>query len=544
VKHKEVKKQGGLNTENDGVPSLLILFILFSISLIALILLLLEPFQSPWTDSVAVYTLIALSFSLIIRRIWQHGGQQQTSTPPQTEERAAQEAQDLKAILQWGAAASFLAVILHYLFHPRINALTAPNSVWLLVSLLLVIIAPGLQRLTAKKPGVIKALINIQGILAFTVLGLAGIEAGTRSLIALNILPDIPHEEEINANPLPRVHISLGADNIDEPGHPDFKGFLNEAKSPFWLPMDFPGEHYSVADNLRTTTDAPDTYEHTIYVFGGSTVFSRQVPDRYTIPSYLQRFLNAEFGSRFRVVNIGVDGYGVYQQYKRLQQMPLLPGDVVIFYDGENDTLLITRSALYQGYPVPPTMQDPADIDLEKNPDSVQEKRYQILLAIHNLLKFLGRYSEFFHLIQTHNWQLSQHPVDDPEWLDSLVEDYVENYHQIILEAQEHTSSQGAVFLHYLQPTLFAQTELTPHEELILDSFSKDYTYRAIQQAYIQSNPELISAGVHAVDLTGILAPDLRPGRVDIYSDHCHINHIGNRMVAQAIFEDLRTLFE
>src|SRR5205823_4220439 len=100
---------------------------------------------------------------------------------------------------------------------------------------------------------------------------------------------------------------------------------------------DFHGRHINVSGQRRHTTDGPDEPVNRVLLFGGSTVFCGEVPDRWTIASCLQRLLVDRPGPRLVVENHGASSMIARQQTKRLVATPIRPGDVVIFYDGVND---------------------------------------------------------------------------------------------------------------------------------------------------------------------------------------------------------------
>jgi hypothetical protein len=93
------------------------------------------------------------------------------------------------------------------------------------------------------------------------------------------------------------------------------------------------------ADSAACTEGKPLT---TVWMFGGSTMFGSGVPDWATLPSYLSHDLNAGGGACFRVENLGAEGYNTNQEVILLEKQ-LKAGrhpDVVIFYDGVNDSYL------------------------------------------------------------------------------------------------------------------------------------------------------------------------------------------------------------
>jgi len=71
------------------------------------------------------------------------------------------------------------------------------------------------------------------------------------------------------------------------------------------VPGDFRGKYINVAGGQRRTTDAPAGAGHRVFVIGGSAIYGAEVPDSETIPSHLQRLLNARQPGYWRVENYG-----------------------------------------------------------------------------------------------------------------------------------------------------------------------------------------------------------------------------------------------
>ena len=90
---------------------------------------------------------------------------------------------------------------------------------------------------------------------------------------------------------------------------------------------------------MRVTKFQPLQYKNTIHIFGGSTIFSGEVPDENTIPSFLQKKIN-DSNISYKVNNYGVSSVTAKHQFERLKNMvEIKKGDIVIFYDGANDVL-------------------------------------------------------------------------------------------------------------------------------------------------------------------------------------------------------------
>jgi hypothetical protein len=392
---------------------------------------------------------------------------------------------------------------------------------------------------TSGKIIAVKGVLNLFGIASFTILAFLALELGTRVLIGVKALPKLPTMAELfEERPRPLPEEANYRMQLESNLFPN-SGYTNDDSLTLWLPADFDGEYYSTRNNIRTTSDQPNTYDHSIYVFGGSTIFSLDAPDYLTIPSYLQRMVNEHADTSYRVVNLGVIGFHTVHQYTRLLNLDLQPGDIVIFYDGENDTIRYTSFGNYQHNPTPAAVQVIIEGKTIRNP-RLSKLIFRCLEKIYQFLEEISNYSRFVQYMRSFNWDLLNTPVNDPTWTEKLVDHSVSMYHKNIQWSHAAATEQGAAFIHFIQPTLFAQTEFTQHEQKLINSFGTDYSYRFIQEEMIARNHLLTDQGIHSVDLTSILAIENRPGGADIYYDHCHVNYIGNRIVAEAIFEELQ----
>lgn len=120
----------------------------------------------------------------------------------------------------------------------------------------------------------------------------------------------------------------------------------------YWRSGPYSSQYVNVdTDGLRKTVHVgtlggSGTREVNIFAMGGSTMYGSEVRDEWTIPSILARLL-AEEGIRARVTNFGQEAYVSTQEVitllRELQQrnMP----DLVIFYDGVNDTIATFQNA-------------------------------------------------------------------------------------------------------------------------------------------------------------------------------------------------------
>jgi hypothetical protein len=86
------------------------------------------------------------------------------------------------------------------------------------------------------------------------------------------------------------------------------------------FPNDFKGRFFTVENGIRRTTDTPGQASKNLFLFGGSTVYNSEVPDSYTIASYLQRKLASTGINDYRVLNYGVTSVSTNQQLERSQR--------------------------------------------------------------------------------------------------------------------------------------------------------------------------------------------------------------------------------
>jgi hypothetical protein len=294
------------------------------------------------------------------------------------------------------------------------------------------------------------------------------------------------------------------------------------------LPEDFTGEHVNVRDGRRRTTDQPSRSAGTVYLFGGSTVFNSEVPDRWTVASCLQRLLNERTGSRWRVENLGVSSMSAAQQTRRLHRIDVRPGDVVLFYDGVNDVYY----SVYNGNPhgwLPGQGHDGG----ERRLNAAQRLLYPLCLKCKD-------HSSGARVL----FGLMDNPmprnVSRRRLLDRWLKTAEVCYRDALLDARTSARRRGAKFFHFLQPNLFTLGKPTRYEAEVAANELK--ALPGLDRAYALGYPRLRQAvasaaeqGLVSFDLSGIL--DGREAGEEYYLDFCHVNHAANQRIAEAIFE-------
>lgn len=297
-----------------------------------------------------------------------------------------------------------------------------------------------------------------------------------------------------------------------------------------WIPNDYQGRHFNVAQGKRRTTDAPPPAQTKgrILVFGGSTTYCSEVPDSLTICSYLQRMLNENGQARYKVENLGATTITMRQQVERLKLEPIGPGDVVLFYDGVNDVI---QSIFYNN----------------PNGNIIDESRRQLdglkpverfLFKVH---RRLAPYSAFVGVFLNPIKPAPNRREIDP----AVVEAAARQYHKSIAEAAEYCRAKQVKFAHFLQPNLFVAASKSAYERTLLENpwLTPPGLARAFELGYPalrRSGQQAADAGVPNFDLSSCL----NSRSAEVYLDYCHVNHLGNETIARAAFERLRSLLD
>lgn len=290
------------------------------------------------------------------------------------------------------------------------------------------------------------------------------------------------------------------------------------------LPVDFEGKYIHVRNKLRVTTDQPANSVKRILVFGGSTIFCNEVSDSFTVCSYLQRKLNADYPGRYAVYNYGVTSVNTSQELERLKTITLDSNDIVLMYDGVNDVF----NTIYQ--------DDPAGTIF-----SAQKKAYDsnpVFKFFYDMkARFLG-HSRLVELL------FNPYAKEEPEYLSDVQEmkkmsDFLyQHYLSNVMAARRYCSQSNAAFHHFLQPDLYVKQELTPYENQMLRYFE----YPGLRKAFgygrpqlVRANDEMAQTDSSSTDLSHIFDHTLN----DVYLDFCHVAHEGNSLVADEMFKTI-----
>lgn len=297
------------------------------------------------------------------------------------------------------------------------------------------------------------------------------------------------------------------------------------------VPGDFHGQYINVEHGQRRTTDVPATPQHTVFVLGGSTVYGAEVPDAYTIPSYLQRLLNARQPGVWRVENCGSIAVTAAQEVELLRTEPLRQGDWVVLYDGANDVV----QGVYNG--------DPHGWIVGENRKALGRmgpfKRMMARLNLKYVAAQAGGYSVFLSavlgaMVNRANMVPKAHLLD-AEKTAALAQETADVFRGEIAEAARFAASRGCGFAHFLDPQVFAADRRTPYEESLVRNYyiSPNGLETAFRAAWplLQNTP--------SYDLSHIL--DQRAGGEEFYLDYCHVNHAANARIARTMADQIRS---
>ena len=265
------------------------------------------------------------------------------------------------------------------------------------------------------------------------------------------------------------------------------------------------GGDYSILNGVRGTTDYVCRIDpKKIFIFGGSTVFGEETPDRLTIASFLQRKLNLVSNS-YEVVNNGWAGASIVDRSKMLKDLiHLNSDDLVVFYMGDNDsgwhfTSDDGRKSLSEG----------------------------LLPAVVRAMKVLG--VDFG--LEIGKWiyfELS------PRGLKKFSRLVVNQTINAITQSEEYCRSRGASLVVILQPNLYTLGTKSPSESQTELRFSGNLK-SVITEAY-HLYRDWISKTPYAVSATHIFNNAAAP----VFLDWAHVNARGNELIAKFIFEELK----
>lgn len=258
-----------------------------------------------------------------------------------------------------------------------------------------------------------------------------------------------------------------------------------------WV-SDFASAHFNHSGYVRRTVGQPSSAP-TLYLIGSSTVLNEEVPDEFTIASYLQVLV----GPEFRVVNLGTIGARTDIQLRLLKTLTLYPGDMVVFYDGVTNSV---EGAAGRGTYCP--------------------DGFLLGLATVQVVCELADRTRAM-------------PEQRPD-LDAARTTFAGP----LVEAQRYATAHGAAFYHFLEPNIWSEPPQTDTERALLANYHiipPEFTaFHALTWPTLQA----VTRHLPGADLTHCLDA-IRRGGVDVFLDYDHVTENGNRAIARAIWDAL-----
>ena len=350
-------------------------------------------------------------------------------------------------------------------------------------------------------------LTNLIILLLFVVM----IELGFRVVLGNNISD---HKEYRLSRPAPYTNSTYFSEQFINESFSQPGGMQKVKDKDLYVPKNYKGEFFNVRDNRRVTTDSPKHFKNNIYIFGGSTIYSSEVPDSYTIPSILQRLINNKHPNSYKVINMGITSIGIKQQNMLLDGIKLNKNDIVIFKDGDNE---IHQIVMYGN-------NSQSIIGHDKNRPLWQKLLAKTSKSFVSLRYFLNKANANFKINN----------------LDDRLAYLEKNYEYHIRHANRFTSRHNALFFHFVQPNIFTLAKHSQHEDILMQS---GLISSQVKEAFSAGFPilEVVSSklsteGIH----TKSLADALNHLKTPTYLDFAHVTEEGNKAIAKRIFEEIQ----
>lgn len=294
-------------------------------------------------------------------------------------------------------------------------------------------------------------------------------------------------------------------ESFDQP-----KGWVTPPGTSIVLPNDYHGKYFNVTNNVRNTVGNISAPHRNIYIFGGSTTYGSEVPDKYTIASQLQELVNQN-KLNANVHNLGVTTIHAGQQFEKLKNIHIASGDIVIFYDGVNDVV----QRIYFGH---------------TNGWMANESKSSPIIV--KLIRKLAKRSFFFRWVDRNFTTRKTYSFDS-----KLVQDGVGKYYEAIESANRHVKGKQALFFHFVQPNLYTKKRLNLYEKSLIEK-QGDMVPPGILEAFDASYP-LILRKFASLPYNYNLSDAFDDFQESPYLDFCHVNEKANYVIAKSFFQTI-----
>jgi len=238
--------------------------------------------------------------------------------------------------------------------------------------------------------------------------------------------------------------------------------------------------------------------------------------DWQTIPSYLQ----SELGDEYDVYNFGETGWVAAQEFHfLLHQLALgnIP-DVVIFYDGANDSMMGTYFLTQPRYPngklIPGVM---GNLDL-----------FSEFLSYSNYYYLYHIYLKSYFTDMDGNVELK---------IDDTAKQTINVYEAHIKQVRAIAKAYGFKVFFFWQPNLFSLTkQMLPYEAEMVNNASK-VLVQSQQQVYLLAKENFSGREAKNIYFLGNVFDQVNE---PVYIDQVHVGPNGNQMIAKEIYKRIK----
>ena len=308
----------------------------------------------------------------------------------------------------------------------------------------------------------------------------------------------------------------------------------------YWRRKPFKGSHINIDKmGIRQTWNATNNKSESeakkfrIFMFGGSTLWGTGARDANTIPSILSRVLTLEHGLNVEVINFGETGYVSTQEtimLLRELQHKNMP-DLVIFYDGANDTFSTFQN---DGVARLPSNEQNREREFNLLRPNMKKRLYKetLYLTITTSATYTVLRSVLRRLLGKDLLSLTKSPSprSPPNQIGSKV---ARIYAWNVRFVERIGKAYGFKALFYWQPIITTKDRLSPYEQQQQAKHGKDWNrYYGVAL----SNVKALLSGVDIFhDISGIFKGDIRPYFIDPW----HLTGNGNEIIARQMVKDV-----
>ena len=323
------------------------------------------------------------------------------------------------------------------------------------------------------------------------------------------------HKQFRLTRPQPYSHSNYFSKDFIEESFQQPQGWTTPIGTRLVIPNNFAGRWFNVKSNKRATLNQPRVFEKRILLFGGSTIYNSEVPDNYTVASFLQEKIAANGFNKILVENYGVTSVHAAQQLERLQRdVQLSENDIVIFYDGVNDVI----QRVYYG-----------------NPEGWIAQQSTNAPFVVRLVRKLKKYSAFMRWIDNN---ILTKGLSNKDKMQQAATEYAAT----ISKANSYVFASHAQFIHLFQPTLYTKKNLSKYEVNLLNNLvGTDMNPVGLREAFDGTYPLMknrLALFKFSFDLTNLYDNfESSP-----YLDFCHVTENANAILANEIFEKINRL--